>query len=823
MDDFDANEYDSVDKEILRYYPLAGDKKRIVLVGHSGDNGGAEILLGNMIREFIEQDVEVSVLMKFDGPLREEYAKLAPTFVIDTAEKIEYYIAELSKCGYQSAILNTVLCGNLIPIFRNHGFYITSLVHELPGMIKLLNGEEYARLIAENADLTVFPSSFVCEKFECLHEIKKQKRIRPQGLYNLYDDFDKGRSRRMLEEKHDIPCENSIILNVGSGELRKGFDLFLKTAVKLKDENYSFIWVGNVDDEMRRLYLSEYAGEKNIILAGFISDKDEIMSYYDACDVFMLTSREDPFPSVVLEAFNAKRPVIGFEDAGGFHDVVINGETGFLVEYESAAELANKVRLICGDEELKKTLGDNAKLMCGKYDFHEYVRILKVYSIAGAEIMNLENTVNSQREKILYLENDVYSKKNKLAYLESQNKELAEKNKEISKLKKKNKELTKQKNEILASSSWRITEPLRKTKYNAKKLFKLKDKVDFKIKPSDEEPSNGSSSKPKAKKSNKKKYLFIKAYPYSYNVYLTKDNTKRVNLFFDAIDRRIYWLDTLFKFILDFCKEYGYKLRIIYNGANFEVFKSFLSTNNFELPGDVSFLNLKEDNYLDLGLNEKLVCHSWKNAKRLMNSSAINSIIYYYLDDLAEFSETECYGISDICYGDNVVILNDDSEKLKRLKNFAYDYDVKFNKKVGAENKVLCCEFGEMVIEGIELLNNLLLNNILDVEKWSIRLVSRQDISKLYSDPGKLIDVVEEKPDECDLFIKFNFNDEKAEFGGDNVISISPIKVSDGSYEVIDISDVGGFGSFDQVIGSKTAESKFLEIGEIINDFNEVN
>ena len=168
-------EYYSVDKEILNYYPLTSDKKRIVLVGHSGDNGGAEILLKNMIREFIRQDVEVSVLMKFDGPIREEYEKLAPTFVIDTAEKIEYYIAELSKYGYQSAILNTILCGNLIEVFQKHGFYITSLVHELPGVIRLLNAEEHVKSIAENADLTVFPSSFVCEKFEGIyHKFFKQ-------------------------------------------------------------------------------------------------------------------------------------------------------------------------------------------------------------------------------------------------------------------------------------------------------------------------------------------------------------------------------------------------------------------------------------------------------------------------------------------------------------------------------------------------------------------------------------------------------------------------------------------------------------------------
>ena len=825
-EDLNNNEYDLVDNEILKYYSLVTDKKRIVLVGHSGDNGGAEILLKNMIQEFIKQDIEVSVLMKFDGSIKEEYKKFAPTFVIDTVDKIEYYIRELRKYGYQSAILNTTLCGNLIPIFHNNGFYVISLVHELPGVIRLLHAEEYVDFIAENSDLTIFPSSFVCEKFENMCKIKNQKLIQPQGFYNVYDDFDNDRSHRKIVEKHNIPSENNIILNVGSGELRKGFDLFLEVAKKFKTENYSFIWVGSINDEMERKYMEEFADEKNIILTGFISDKDEIMSYYDACDVFMLTSREDPFPSVVLEAFNAKKPVIGFQDAGGFKDIVINNETGFLVEYGSVTSLVKKIKLICNDDELKERLGNNAKLLCQKYNFHEYIHILKIYSIVGVRILNLESDVNSQREKILYLENDLNSKNNKVFNLENMNKKLTEENKEISKLKKQNKNLLKQKNEILGSSSWKITKPIRAIKRNVKKVFKLKNKVTFKIDSSNEKTVKKYPKKSVSKKSNKKlikNYSFIKTYPYSYKTYLTNENVKRVNLFFDVIDEDIYRLDSLFKFILEYCKKYDYKLRIIYNNANFKAFNFFLNAHRFSLPDDVAFLNLKDDNYIEVGLNEKYVCSSWKNAKSLINSSCINSIIYYYLDDLSEFNDSEYYNISNVCYSDNVVILNDDSEKLKQFKNFAYDYDIEIYKKVNGKNKILYCDFGEMISEGIELLNYLFLNNILDVKQWSINIISKENISNFYSDSKKLINVVSEKSDDCDLFLKFNFNEEKIEFKNDNVISISAKKVYDKSYDVINISNIDEIDSFNKFVWSKTRESKFLPIGEIINNFNEVN
>ena len=195
-----------------------------------------------------------------------------------------------------------------------------------------------------------------------MYKVRNQKLIQPQELYNPYNKFNREESRKKIEEEYDIPHDNHIILNVGRGEFIKGFDLFVDASKKLESDNYSFIWVGEVDDDMQEC-LSGF-NNKNLILTGFISDLDKIMSFYDACDVFMLTSREDPFPSVVLEAFNAKRPVVAFEDAGGFRDIVLNDVTGYLVDFESLDGLISKIKLICDDENLKEVLGNNAKRVC---------------------------------------------------------------------------------------------------------------------------------------------------------------------------------------------------------------------------------------------------------------------------------------------------------------------------------------------------------------------------------------------------------------------------------------------------------------------------
>ena len=822
------NGYRRVDEILSNYYSLNNNKEKILLVGHGSNKGGAEILLKNLIKEFIKQDVEVTVLVKADGPLRDEYEKYAPTFIIDSLEKFEYYIKELKKYDYDSAILNTILCGDLIPLLHKWDYYAMSLVHELPGMIKLLNAYYHTKTIANEADITVFPSSYVEKKFEILYEIHKQKLIQPQGLYNPYNKFDRGVSRKKIEEKYNIPQNNHIILNVGRGEFRKGFDLFVEVSKKLETDNYSFIWVGDVNDEMQP-YLNEF-DNKNLILTGFISDLDQLMSFYAACDVFMLTSREDPFPSVVLEAFNAKKPVVAFEDAGGFCDIVLNDKTGYLVDFESVEGLVNKIKLICDDADLKETLGNNAKGICEEYSFSGYVKILKTHCFTGRKVSFLENQLISKDEIIGYLENDVYSKFNKLKYLEKENQRLSRekedslslKNDEISKLKLKNNKLTKEKNEILSSSSWKVTKPLRQVKRNAKNASKIKNKFKSIAKHNENEINTSKSTKKSIKKQKKKKkFSLARVSPGSYKTYITNEEIKRINLFIDQIDESIFKLKYLFPFILEYCNNYDYSLRIIYHGADFDSFKTFLDL--YEIPVYISLLNLKEDNYLDLGLKEKYVCTSWRDAKCLMNTSSINSTIYYYLDDLSMCNDLDFYRISSMCYENNIVILNDDLNKLKKLKNFSYDYDIEINKKMADKYRILCCDFGDMINEGIELLNYLCLNKILDFNLWSIFIGSKDNISMIYSD---INDIINNNPEnlDIDLFLKFDFNKNDSELNNENVIKIIFKKIKDKNYNVLDVTDIGEVFLFDKFILSKRAESnQVLQISEIIRNIDEVN
>ena len=839
--------YVSVTDELEKYYPSESENHRILLCGHSLNEGGAEILLKNIIQEFRKKDIEVAVLVKNDGILRESYEEMAPTFICENDEKIEYYVGELNKVGYNGAILNTVLCGNFVQILHKFNIFAINLIHELPYIIKLLNAEKFVKTIAEESDLVVFPSNYVAEKFESFYPVEGRKLIQPQGLYNLYNNFNKEESKNQLVKKYNIPKDDHIILNVGLGEYRKGFDLFYEVSKKLKNENYSFFWVGHINQEMKNLYLDEINKEKSMIYTGFISDKEEMMSYYDACDIFMLTSREDPFPSVILEAFNAKKPVIAFEDAGGFQDIVINNETGFLVEYESVDALVDKIRLLSNDNDLKERLGENAKKVCEEHNFSDYVEFLKTRCIEGEKdyykqnysklsnlVIDLKNIISDKDEEISYLKEDINSKENTILSLKMKNIHL---NKEVNneilsledknkKLIRKNKQLSNQKKEILSSTSWKITSPLRKVKNNVRKLHMPEVKI------SKNNNNDVKTSQP-SRKSNLKSIDKLNVLPiekvysqiynsqYSYKTYILNEEMNRVNLFFDKIDKHINRYYNLFAFIIDFCNKKGYSLRIIYDFADFEEFRDFLMKNKLKLPENTTFLNLKNENYLEIGFDEKNICSSWKCAKRIMNTPAINDMIYLYLGNLKGYSADEYFQISNISYNSKVVILNDDIDKLKDLKRFNYNYNLKISKKITNETKILCCDFGDMFLEGINLLNYMIFNKIIDINKWDIQVISKNNLSKINF--NGIISLIPEKLDEYDLFLKLSNYNEKTQLIDENYIELFVEEVDDDNYNLVDImnEELEDFSNRDS---SKLERLQPLwPIEEIFNKIEEVD
>lgn len=157
------------------------------------------------------------------------------------------------------------------------------------------------------------------------------------------------------------------LLFVGRFEYRKGIDLLLQILPALMNEYEHFhaTLVGQTDIGQKNQdgdwsqFQSRYQGESwwpRISCLGEVGD-EELMAAYAQADIFIAPSRYESFGLIYLEAMRQALPCIGF-NVGGVPEVVIDGETGFLVELENIESLERSVRVLIEDSQLRKNFGN---------------------------------------------------------------------------------------------------------------------------------------------------------------------------------------------------------------------------------------------------------------------------------------------------------------------------------------------------------------------------------------------------------------------------------------------------------------------------------
>ena len=361
--------------------PLAAGALRLVIAVHDAQFNGAQMLALRLVELFVKRfGVPVHVLLGGEGPLEEAFRKLAPTELVENgfADLAAWrLLAErLAKKGFTAALCNSVASARSIGPLRSAGLRCIALVNELPSLLKQFNLGEAANIAARHADAAVFPSAYVRDKFhEFAGPVIGDEVIRPQGLYKFPAPIDGMHYlREATRDRLGIPSNAPVVLGVGSGDLRKGVDLWPAVAhgVLARHPTSFFVWVGPVEPSLH-FWLThdmEAIGQKGrLVITGATED---VLPFYAMADVFLLTSREDPFPSVVLEAMANGLPVVAFEGSGGITELV-RASGGSLAPYLDTDEMASAICGFIEDARQRNVVGQiGRQIIAEKFNFDDY-------------------------------------------------------------------------------------------------------------------------------------------------------------------------------------------------------------------------------------------------------------------------------------------------------------------------------------------------------------------------------------------------------------------------------------------------------------------
>ena len=156
-------------------------------------------------------------------------------------------------------------------------------------------------------------------------------------------------------KKYNIDVNKKVLGFIGSLDEQKGIIPFIKELSKYKEEfNDSIILLvgnGSQEEEVKSL-IKELNLEDLFILTGF---QEKVNVFYPIIDVFFLPSLYEGLPMVLLEAMAFKKAVISM-NVGSISEVIMNDETGTLIEQGNYEKFVNELIRLKNDEILKNKL-----------------------------------------------------------------------------------------------------------------------------------------------------------------------------------------------------------------------------------------------------------------------------------------------------------------------------------------------------------------------------------------------------------------------------------------------------------------------------------
>ncbi|MEE0969054.1 MAG: glycosyltransferase family 4 protein [Clostridia bacterium] len=179
--------------------------------------------------------------------------------------------------------------------------------------------------------------------------------------------------KKLLREQLDLPVDANIAIAVGRFIPLKRYDELIRAWKNMPDD-YVLTIIGGGEEEERYKQTIAELGLDNIILLPFFQ-KEELINYYMASDVFVHPTSFDVWGLVVTEAMAFGLPTVVSDHCVAGLELIVNGKNGYIVPVGDDNALCDRVQEILSDCEMKNKMSKNALKTIEPYTIQNMAQI----------------------------------------------------------------------------------------------------------------------------------------------------------------------------------------------------------------------------------------------------------------------------------------------------------------------------------------------------------------------------------------------------------------------------------------------------------------
>lgn len=355
--------------------------RKLALVIHALNTGGAERVMASMANHWAKQGVDVTLIT-----LDSQDTDRLPLH--HDVHRVSLELMRESRYPWHAVRNNLARIRCLRRAIRDTGAeHVVSFTDKMNVLTLLASmGKQWNVIIAERSDprrqkmgrawellrRLTYPrcSALVVQSEAVAEHTRRLVRTRPVCVIPNAVAPPTGQADRGQSERSD----RRVVIAMGRLSAEKGFDLLIEAFAQIarKHSDWSLRIAGDGHEGPYLVQIIESLGlTERVELCGWV---DQAATFFHNANLFVLPSRYEGFPNALLEAMACGLPVISFDCDSGPGEIVRHEKDGLLIPPENVDALAQAMDRLMSSSSERARLGQKATEVTSRFGREVFFR-----------------------------------------------------------------------------------------------------------------------------------------------------------------------------------------------------------------------------------------------------------------------------------------------------------------------------------------------------------------------------------------------------------------------------------------------------------------